>query len=248
MGLTSALSASSSLIRRRANAWKATNRSMLPLTVKPPICSIVMAGITCWARTERAATALTPPTTCVLAVRGRWPVLMWTIWARICLREAASWWRLPVVDMSVWDTSGCWTLAMVCKSSPVITRLTWTEAGAACWTFAPCFGKTDGRWAAIISKAARLKFSPRGAAMLWNWRWISYGCRDAVAALGHLAARVGEVRPERTRQTARMAFPLAAWALIAPRLDPLRRFHSRNSHRYRQTGRLATSASAWAII
>src|SRR5579871_2974251 len=72
---------------------------------------------------------------------------------------------------------------MAWRNSRCITKPTWTAAAAAFWIFARCFGRMDGRWAATISGAGLLKYSPNGAASRSNWRWISCAWPDAAAAL-----------------------------------------------------------------
>src|SRR5450759_1111744 len=68
---------------------------------------------------------------------------------------------------------------MAWRNSPAITRPTWTAAAEACWIFDRCFGKTVGPSAGTIFGAARLRFSPNGAALRLSWRWISYAWPDA---------------------------------------------------------------------
>src|ERR1017187_6253264 len=77
------------------------------------------------------------------------------------------------------------------RDSPAITRPTWTAAAAACWTFARCSGKTDGRLAATISGEARLRSSPNAVDSRWSWRLISCGWLDAaVVSVAALVAAV----------------------------------------------------------
>src|ERR1039458_9220966 len=103
---------------------------------------------------------------------------------------------------------------MAWRNSRCITKPTWTEEVAACWIFVRCFGMMDGRWAATISGAAPLKFSPNGAALLSSWRWISYAWPDA-AAVSEVAVDADAAAPLLAPVLVLLLLPLA---LLPPRL------------------------------
>ena len=103
--------------------------------------------------------------------RSRSPLAPTSItWAFRCSRAAASLWLLPAAVIMGPAISACSTWATASRSSPCITRPTWTAAAAACSPFARCFGKTAGRSAAKNSSLAHTRFSPSAAASRSNWR------------------------------------------------------------------------------
>src|SRR5438046_643471 len=76
---------------------------------------------------------------------------------------------------------------MTLKNSLVTTKPIWTKAVVVCWTFARCCGETGGLLRATTLKKARTRFNPKGAAMRWNWQWISRAWVAVVEASADLA-------------------------------------------------------------